>query len=264
MNTDTITYENYTFKIESNINQIKINITDNDLFESYECVIKENELNVKSTKKFYSMIIRALNKKEFYNFKIDNQESKLVCNFYYKTDMIELEETIILNQILIMNEKQELILLRERVKSLELMLTPIFGRHVSTYEPMRFDLNSKILDFRPFNTDTIKENGHARNEFRLSANILDFNKFIYVKKIIFDLQFSPIYCRSFNPPIALNAQSITDYYYLCYKNEFTYIGKINCIFDLVHVIRLSKVTEIEVYVVTANNKAQLRVNVYLG
>ena len=236
MNTETIIYENYTFKVESNINQIKINITDNDLIESYECTIKENELNVTSTKKFYSMIIRALNKEKFYTFQINNQESKLVCNFYYKTDMIELEEKIILNKMLIMNEKQELILLRERVKSLELMLTPIFGRHVTTYEPMRFDLDSITLDFRPFNNDYNKSN---HDEYILFTNTLsEFNKFIYVKKIIFDTFTSPVYylTKPFKDTIYE--------YTLCYRYNEQY----PLIFDRPLMIRLPTVTEIEVYV----------------
>lgn len=248
MNTEIITYENYTFKINVDTDQIKINITDNDLIESHEGIIKENDTNIKSIKKIYSIIIRALNNDQYYTFQIDNQNSKLVCIFYYKTDMIELEEKIILNEILIMNEKQELLLLRERVKSLELMLTPIFGRHKITFEPMRFDLDSIILDFRPFNTDNKLKSGYANaNEFLfINYTIHDFNKFIYVKKIIIDLILSPVYCLS-NHYFPNDIGMVIPYdYFLCYL----YVTKSsrNFIFDQPYLIRLPSVTELEVYV----------------
>lgn len=59
METETITYNNYTFKIEFDKNQI--NITDNTLIEIYEASVKENDRHVKTIKKFYLMIINALN-----------------------------------------------------------------------------------------------------------------------------------------------------------------------------------------------------------
>ena len=36
MDIETITYDNYTFKIELDTNQIKFNMTDNTLMEIYE------------------------------------------------------------------------------------------------------------------------------------------------------------------------------------------------------------------------------------
>ena len=61
MDPETITYENYTFKFNVTKDQIKVNMTDNILMEIYEGIVKEDDIYVKPIKKFYSMIIRALN-----------------------------------------------------------------------------------------------------------------------------------------------------------------------------------------------------------
>ena len=117
MNIETITYDNYTFKIELDKNQIKINMTDNTLMEIYEGTVKEDVLYVKPIKKFYSMIIRSLNKETSFNFSIDNRNSKIVCTVSYSTEMVDMEEYIILNKISA-SESRELLLVR-KVKELE-------------------------------------------------------------------------------------------------------------------------------------------------
>jgi hypothetical protein len=57
MNTETITYENYTFRFNITKDQIKINMTDNTLMDSYEGIIKESDIYVKPIKKFIFKII---------------------------------------------------------------------------------------------------------------------------------------------------------------------------------------------------------------
>ena len=117
MDIETITYDNYIFKIELDKNQIKLNMTDNTLMEIYEGTVKEDDLYVKPIKKFYSMIIRSLNKETSFNFSIDNRNSKMVCTVSYSTEMVDLEEHIILNKISA-TESRELLLVR-KVKELE-------------------------------------------------------------------------------------------------------------------------------------------------
>ena len=196
MDIETIIYDNYTFKIELDTNQIKLNMTDNILMEIYEGIVKEDELYVKPIKKFYSMIIRALNKEPSFNFSIDNRNSKMVCTVSYSTDMVDLEEHIILNKIS-SSESKELLLVR-KVKELEEMLTPVFGYCYNTQQKMMFKLDSTVLDFTPFNySGPPVHPTEAKNDrkFFLSnhLNITEYNKFTKVKEIIFDAILSPIY-----------------------------------------------------------------------
>ena len=190
MDIEIITYDNYTFKIELDTNQIKINMTDNTLIEIYDGIVKEDDINIKPIKKFYSMIIRALNKETSFNFSINNRNSKIVCTVYYSTVMIDLEEQIILNKISA-NESNELILMR-RINELENMLTPIFGIIIEPREYMKFKLDSKVLDFRIFNYDI---NNKGKYDL-FPTSVLEFTKFINVKKIIYDTVLSPVYFYS--------------------------------------------------------------------
>jgi len=199
MDIETIIYDNYTFKIELDTNQIKLNMTDNTLMEIYEGSVKEDDLYVKPIKKFYSMIIRSLNKEASFNFSIDNRNSKMVCTVSYSTDMVDLEEHIILNKIS-SSESRELLLVR-KVKELEDMLTPVFGYCYNTQEKMMFKLDSTVLDFTPFNfsgppvaiTSAEKDTKYFISN---NLNITEYNKFTKVKEIIFDAVLSPIYCSN--------------------------------------------------------------------
>lgn len=189
MDIETITYDNYTFKIDLDTNQIKLNMTDNTLMEIYEGTVKEDELYVKPIKKFYSMIIRSLNKEPSFNFAIDNRNSKMVCTVSYSTDMVDIEEHIILNKIS-SSESRELLLM-QRINELENMLTPIFGINVKTGEYIKFKLDSKVLDFRIFNLEFYMD---TCNKYELfNTSVFELLKFTNVKKIIYDTKLSPIY-----------------------------------------------------------------------
>ena len=169
MDIETITYENYTFTIEQEKNQIKVNMTDNTIMEIYEGFVKESDLYVKPIKKFYSMIIKALNKEQYFKFSVDTRDSKMVCTLSYNNDIMEFEEYIILSKL----EARETteILLVTRIKELEKMLTPVFG-YGNFGQKMIYDLDCNIIDFRPY------------DNYTRYTNFQDFNKFTKVTKII--------------------------------------------------------------------------------
>ena len=92
-------------------------MTDNILMEIYEGSVKEDDLYIKPIKKFHSMIIRSLNKDPSFNFSMDTQNSKIVCTVSYSTDMVDIEEYIILNKISACESRE--LLLVHKVKELE-------------------------------------------------------------------------------------------------------------------------------------------------
>ena len=90
MNT-TITNKNYTFKIVIDTNHIKINMTDNTLIESYEIIVKEEDID-KPLKEFYSIIIRVLNKENnFITYWIKNNALLIKKN---NTDIVDINELV--------------------------------------------------------------------------------------------------------------------------------------------------------------------------
>ena len=201
------------------------------------------------------MIIRSLNKEPSFNFSIDNRNSKMVCTVSYSTDMVDLEEHIILNKIS-SSESRELILMR-RINELENMLTPIFGINIKTGEYIKFKLDSKVLDFRIFNGEFDIE---YNNKYQLfNTSVFELLKFTNVKKIIYDTKLSPVYylCIT-NDTVDHRGRGNyirNDYYlrYISYSTEEKVIitrfnqGLIN-IFGTNDKLVFPSVTEIEVYV----------------
>jgi hypothetical protein len=249
MDTETIIYENYIFKFNIIKDQIKVNMIDNTLMDSYEGIIKEDDIYVKPIKKFYSMIVKSLNKDQFYTFSITQQKSNMVCNISYNTEMIDIEEHIILNKVT--SESKELLLI-SKVKELEnkilaseirekqliskvtelerkISIPIIFGYKVedSGINYIKFDINSKVIDFRPYNLTIGNE--HQR-EFKLNNMhaINEFNKFNSLEEIIFDLGLSPIYC---NDQFTLKYKKDGDYHrdirkYMIFNNPMLYLPSV--------------------------------------
>jgi len=261
MTNEIFTYDNYILKFTVNTTQIKLNMTDNTTKEIYEGVVEEDNITVKPIKKFYSMIIRALNKEPSYNFSITNNQSDIVCcNFSYNTDMVDIDEFIIINKISAGETKE---LLVERIKELEDMLTPIFG-HICLghqYTPMKFDLNTKVLDFRPFNIISSrystcgeyeekyyiyyqrqnKAKAYSTSNFFFNK-AMEFNKFKHVKEIIYDFILSPVYFESVIGRGTNNTNKNIDHnlnYAFIFNSEYLY---------------LPSVTELKIYVQNCDAK----------
>jgi len=268
METETITYENYTFNFNVTKNQIKVNMTDNTLMEIYEGIVKEDDIYVKPIKKFYSMIIKSLNNEQFYTFSISTQKSIMVCKISYNTEMIDIEEYINLNKISASESKEQILI--KRVKELEDMLTPVFGYKYDDevgLKYIKFDLNTPVLDFRPFN-QLLTESGHLDSYKMNELFITEFNKFKNVKEIIFDAILSPVYC---NPNFSIKSDS----YYSDYENTKYTFYNIQCehmhsshngyqnkpkntfLFDNEQ-IYLPSVTEIKIYILPETKKIILK------
>ena len=165
----SIIYEKYKFDINLIDKTLHIKLTHTDLLDVYESVINEDDINVKPIKKFYSMIEDSLNKVVNYNLIITDNQTQLICVFYYNTKMVDIEESITFNKNNCRESKEKLLL--TRIKELTILATPIFGyRNFS--ELMSFNLDTKIIDFRPF------------DDYNVYLNFVEYNKFKKVNKII--------------------------------------------------------------------------------
>ena len=125
-NHETFTYDNCSFKFKIDTSEIKITMTDNTSMEIYEGVIKETDINsksIKSIKKIYSMIIKALNKEPGFNFSINNENPTTVGWFIcFNNDVVDMKEYIILTKISV-GETTE----TSSLNKLKDLLTPVFG-----------------------------------------------------------------------------------------------------------------------------------------
>jgi hypothetical protein len=175
---NTIIYDKYEFKIDITGSQINITLTDTDLSDIYEAIIKEADIYVKPIKKFYSMIEKALNKEPNYNIIITDKKGSLICSFSYNTDMVDIEETITFTKVNTQGTKE--LLLVQRIKELTELATPVFG-YRNFGERMIFNLDSKVLDFRPF------------DDYTRYPHFSDYNKFTKAKKIIMSTN-SKVFC----------------------------------------------------------------------
>ena len=178
----TVIYDNYKFDIQLIGAQINIKLTEIELFNLYEAIINESEIYVKPIKKFYSMFIKALNKEPDFNLTIYEKKRQLICNFGYNNEFVNIEETITFTKI--DTEISKELLLVERIKELTELTTPVFG-YRGFGEFMKFDLYSKVIDFRPF------------DDYTRYSNFPDYNKFKKVNKIIISTS-SKIFCGAYN------------------------------------------------------------------
>jgi len=179
MSTDIITVDNYKFDLELSPPQIKIKLTDTTSYDMYEGIVNEDDIYVKPIQKFYSMIIKSLNKEPNYNFKMNDKKTTLICTISYSTEMIDIDEHIKFTKI--EDQKTKELLLIDRIKYLEESSTPIIGRRPYSNDIIRFDLNSTELDFRPYYIS----DDDAIEHYEIYDNQTEnFNKYTKVKRII--------------------------------------------------------------------------------
>ena len=203
---NTIVCDNYKFEIEFIGTQININLTETDLMDVYQASIEEANIYVKPIKKFYSMIEKALNKEPNYNIIITEKKGSLICSFSYTTEMVDIEESVTFTKV--NSEKTKELLLIERIKELTELTTPVFG-YRGFGEKMIFDINSKVIDFRPF------------DDYERYSNFQDYNKLTKVKKIIMSTD-SKILCEICDTPR-------TEMKYSCGCNYYAFINIRNII-----------------------------------
>ena len=188
MSNITITFDKYKFEIDLIDAQINIKLIDIELLDLYECSIKEADIYVKPIKKFYSMIKKALYREPNYNIIITEKKGQLICSFAYNNEMLDIEETVTFTKV--NTQKTKELLLIERVKELTEIATPEFG-YRNFGEIMTFNIDSKVLDFRPY------------DDFTRYPNFSDYNKFRKVKKIIMSTD-SNVFCLCKKPTVNLS------------------------------------------------------------
>ena len=165
----SIIYDKYKFEVELVGTQINFKLTDSELLDLYEASVKEADIYVKPIKKFYAMIEKALCQEPNYSITINDKKAPIVCSFAYNNEMIDIEESISFTKV--NTQKTKEVLLVERIKELTELATPVFG-YRNFGERMIFNIDSKVLDFRPF------------DDFTRYPNFQDYNKFTKAKKII--------------------------------------------------------------------------------
>jgi len=181
MSTDTITVDNFKFELELSPSQIKIKLTDTTSYDMYEGIVNEDDIYVKPIQKFYSMIIKSLNKEPNYNFKINDKKTTLICTFSYCNEMVDIDEHLKFTKL--EDHKTKELLLIDRIKYLEEqvnILTFCYRNDpgLGIIESFSFDINSTKLDFRHCSSVT------SYMYYYKSLEETNFNKFKKVKKII--------------------------------------------------------------------------------
>lgn len=187
----TFSHDKYKFEIKLQVDQINIKLTDIELLDLYEGSVKETDIYVKPIKKFYTMIEKAFSREPNYNFTIQENKSQLYCCFAYNNEMVDIEETVTFTKV--NTQKTKELLLIDRVKELTEIATPEFG-YRDFGEIMTFNIDSKFLDFRPY------------DDYTRHTNFSDYNKFKKVRKIIMSTK-SNVFCVSMKQNV--NSDTIT-------------------------------------------------------
>lgn len=125
------------------------------------------------------MLEKSLNRKPDFNLTMSEKKGQLVCTFGYSVEFVSVEETITFTKVGTQTAKE--LLLAE-------LMTPVFG-YRSFGERMMFDLDSTVLDFRPF------------DDYTRYPNFSDFDKFRKAKKIIMSTD-SKVFCGFCNTPVS--------------------------------------------------------------
>jgi hypothetical protein len=117
MSSEIYTFNNYTFNLELESNQINIKLIDNTILEMYEGFVKEKNIYIKLDK-FYSMIVKSLNKEPNYNMTISDTNSHIICIIIsFNNEVIDFEKKIFLDKINSYKIKE--LLLTEKIKQLK-------------------------------------------------------------------------------------------------------------------------------------------------
>jgi hypothetical protein len=116
MSSEIYTFNNYTFNLELESNQINIKLIDNTILEMYEGVVKQKEIYIKLDK-FYSMIVKSINNEPNYKMTIRNTYSLFMCIITFNSEVIDFEKKIILDKISSYKIKE--LLLIEKIKQLK-------------------------------------------------------------------------------------------------------------------------------------------------
>jgi len=185
MSTETIIIDNYKFELELLSKHINIKLTDITHHYIYQSNINEDDRYIKPIQKFYSMIIKSLNKEPNYNFIINNNKKFIICIISYSNEVINIDEYIVFTKL---EDSKELLLL-DKIKVLEKKITEleaqqnnlIFAYRFLSEETISFNINSVELDFTKYYNDEIYKMGLY---YIKCIETINYNQFKKVKKII--------------------------------------------------------------------------------
>ncbi len=138
-------HNNYSIEWSSSGLQINISFTNVETETKYETTIHEQDIKIGSTKKLITMLKNCINSVQDYNLEIEEKENNLIVKLNYNSDLLDLQEIIILQKLSIsqidtlINQNTKL---KKRIEQLE--------NKISAYENI-----PNIIDFMNY-SDIIK------------------------------------------------------------------------------------------------------------
>jgi hypothetical protein len=138
-------YKNYNIEWSSPVLQVNISFINVETEIKYETIIHEQDIKIGSTKKLITMLKNCINSIQDYSIELEEQENNLIAKLNYNSDLLDLQEIIILQKLSIsqidtlINQNTKL---KKRIEQLE--------NKLSQYENI-----PNILDFMDY-SDIIK------------------------------------------------------------------------------------------------------------
>jgi len=203
MSTETILFDEYEFIVELLPTQISVILNHND--ELYGNIIEEDDLYIKPISKFYSMIIKSLNKEDKYSINIIMKTDKIICKFTYSCDILEIEEPMILNKGLTYLQTKKLYnsnqIFKQNQKSLENtlesrneLISELYKINLSNKKSFDQKLLEKEQEFDKLTTNPLlPKSTRSLSEFiKNNLKYIHFGRVYlrYLQKIIFKNEYS--------------------------------------------------------------------------
>ena len=170
---DIIKYDNYEFTLEILQKSCSIILYYND--EIYGNIINEDDRYINPISKFYSMIIKALNKEANYSIDFLLKNDKIICTIQYTCDILEIEEPIVLMKGLVYQQIKKLY---DSNKALENKLIESTDENELLNKELRSNKHiyeqkmlEKDKDFIRVTTDTLPKSSKTINDFKMWNDI---------------------------------------------------------------------------------------------
>lgn len=230
MSTTTINYDNYNFNLLLDDKEIIIKITNNNTLDCYEANLYDCDLNLKSIRRFYNLIISALNKEQNYTIDILEKINKIECKIIFINNVIDVEENLIINKNksadkdtqklkqIITIQQNEINQMKQRLEQLEnerlvIMLTIVFNTSNLKIIKIPINIVSVFLDRSCYYNITFLFNGKQKMEY------LYYESLEYYKDDIIQLNIKNISIKKCDNP-NVGVQKLFLEAYLPYKTNF--------------------------------------------
>jgi hypothetical protein len=193
INNPTHKYENFSFEIKLNENEILIKIQNINTNIIYEGILNNKNIHIKPLTKFNIMLNRSLEKEENYNItfeEINDTHNKLIVKILFNNDILDIEQSFTLNELIMEEQekhKYKIMFLENEIKYLKSIVSELKQNDDT------FLLMSKVISV----TDQVRgvKNNHVI-EYKFPKNLEDFDlcKFIQdtdIKRDNFTESYSP-------------------------------------------------------------------------